>query len=67
MNDFNRGILTALSVLNLAHNKPDLCAGTISELGLGGTDCSDLPETDKESLRKINEGLPGHKKLRGLE
>ena len=38
----------------------------INQLDLGGLDCSELSDFDKQSLRKINENLPSRDRLTGL-
>lgn len=67
MTEFESGALVALATLNAVGGSPSACASTISELGMGGIDCSELSEFDRVSLAKINVELPDHKKLRGLE
>lgn len=64
--EFESGALIALATLNAVYGQPSMCANTISELGLGGTDCSELSDFDRESLSKINADLPRDKKLKGL-
>lgn len=67
MTDFESGALVALATLHAAQGHSSACASAISELGLGGIDCSELSEFDRVNLAKINVDLPDHKKLRGLE
>lgn len=67
MTEFESGVLIALATLNATFDQPSMCASTINELGLGGIDCSELSDFDRESLAKISANLPNGKKLRGLK
>lgn len=66
MTEFESGALTALATLNAQFDQPSMCASTIKELDLGGLDCSELSDFDKQSLRKINKDLPYFDRLTGL-
>lgn len=66
MTGFESGVLMALATLNAQFDQPTMCASTIKELDLGGIDCSELSDFDKESLRKINKNLPYCDRLTGL-
>lgn len=63
---FTEGALVAIATVNACEKGSSLCANAINELGLGGADCSDLSEFDKENLRMVNVHLPTEKKLTGL-
>ncbi len=66
MKEFEEGALMALATLNAQFDQPSMCASTINQLDLGGLDCSELSDFDKQSLRKINENLPSRDRLTGL-
>lgn len=66
MTEFQKGALVALATLHAVYGHASLCANTITELGLGGVDCSGLSEFDRASLSKINADLPEAHKLTGL-
>lgn len=66
MTEFESGAMVAIATLNAVYGQPSMCANTIIELGLGGTDCSELSDFDRESLAKINVELPEAIKLKGV-
>lgn len=62
MNEWEQGVLMALSVLN-----PSMCADVLNELGIDEIDCRQLDDFDKTNLRLIVEASGNELKLYGLE
>lgn len=67
MDEWEKGVLMAASMLVAAHDQPGMAADVINELGLSNADCSCLDEYDKVNLRKINRERGDWPNLRGLD
>lgn len=67
MNEWEQGVLMALSVLNATHDEPSMCADVLNELGIDEIDCRQLDDFDKTNLRLIVEASGNELKLYGLE
>ena len=67
MNEWEQGVLMALSVLNATHDAPSMCADVLNELGIDEIDCRQLDDFDKTNLRLIVEASGNELKLYGLE
>lgn len=55
LTDFQRGVLYAVSMLQITADSPNLGADILKEAGFAHLDCSDCDEMDKEALRIINQ------------
>jgi hypothetical protein len=66
IDEYQRGALTALSILICCHDKPRMAADVLIEMGLSRINVADLDDWDKNILRKVQGERGGAVKLRGL-
>lgn len=66
MDEWQRGVLTAVSVMLACHDQPVIAADILHEMGMASADCSELEEHDKRNLRRVRGERGGRIKLRGL-
>lgn len=58
LTEFEKGVLYASAQVQRLHDEPLVAADVLKQAGLAKSDCSELDDYDKESLREVNT-IPG--------